>query len=198
MKFTKYTAFIFICIFAVLFIIIHFLRTDLIFLKYPLSRYTIGEYGKLLSVGFVCFGLSEILLGFLIYRYIGKLNLVSILVIVAGLGVFLATFFSLDIQHKPTLGGNLHFLGALIQFVLFPFFCLHSFKYVFKDRLKKWALVIAVTTFFFCLLLTLAICLKNDILFAVAEKTDIVVFTVWLMSVELWMICNSTCSSDSF
>jgi Protein of unknown function (DUF998) len=190
MKFTKYTAFILIGIFAVLFVVIHFLRTDLYFLKYPLSRYTIGEYGAIMSIGFICFGFSEILLGYNIIVLFGKVNLVSILAILAGFGVFLATFFSMDIQNKPTIAGNLHFTGALIQFIVFPFFCFVSSRYLFKDGLKYPALLVGIITFFFCFLLTLAISIKNDILFSIAEKIDILVFTIWLMVVEIQMIRN--------
>jgi Protein of unknown function (DUF998) len=190
MKLTRFAAFIFVSIFAILFIIIHLLRPDLYYLQYPLSRYTIGDYGILLSMGFICFGLSEILLGYNFIIQFGKLNRISILLIIAGIGVFLATFFSMDIQHKPTIGGNLHFSGALIQFVIFPFFCLVSSQDLFTGRFKKAALAVSIITFFFCLLLTLAIGIKSDILFSIAEKTDILVFTIWLMLVEIQMIRN--------
>jgi hypothetical protein len=188
MRLTRILAFLLVCIFALLFVLIHFIRTDLYFLKYPLSRYTIGEYGLLMSFGLLCFGLSEILLGYNIIRRIGKLNPQSVSIILAGAGVFLATFFSMDLNHKPTVGGNLHFLGAIVQFTVFPVFCLFGCKNPLENSLKNLALIVSIFTLLLCFLMLLSICLKNDILFSLSEKTDILIFTVWLLVVEKKMI----------
>jgi hypothetical protein len=192
MKYTKIAAFIFICIFAAVSICIHFLRPDLYFLKYPLSRYTIGAYGFILSSGFVCFALSEILLGFNILTINDKLNPQTVLLIIAATGVLLATFFSMDLNHKPSLGGNLHFTGAIIQFTAFPVFSFLLYKRPFMVLLKKYALLVSLITFLLCILMSVSIILKNDLLFSLSEKTDILVFTVWLLVVELKMLgCQS-------
>jgi hypothetical protein len=188
MKYSKIASFIFICIFAVLFILIHFLRPELYFLKYPISRYTIGPYGFILSFGFICFALSEILLGFNLLSKSSKLNPQTVLLIIAGIGVFLATFFSMDLNHKPSLYGNLHFLGAIIQFTAFPVFCLLVYKRPFIVLLKKYALLVSLITFILCILMLVSIILKNDLLFSLSEKTDILVFTIWLLVIELKML----------
>ena len=188
MKITKVFSFVLVCFFAIIFVLIHFIRSDLYFLKYPLSRYCIGDYGILMSVGFLCFGTSEILFGYNIYKRIHKLNRVSILAVIAGLGVFIAAFFTMNVDQKPSLTGNLHFFGASLQFLLFPIFSLYTYKDYLIEKLKKIFFVASLLTFFFFFLIILSICIKNDFFFTISEKMDICFFTIWLIIIEFKML----------
>jgi hypothetical protein len=138
-----------------------------------------------MSLGFIFFGLSEILLGYTIYRNSKKFNHHSLLIVLAGTGVFMATVFSMDINGKPTLAGNLHFIGAIVQFILFPVFCLSAYKNPLTAILNKWSAFVGISSLFMFILMAVAIYLKDDMLFSITEKVDILIFTVWLMIMEL-------------
>ncbi len=188
MRLAKVTAFIFICLFACIFILIHFLRPELNYLKSPLSRYAIGNYGRLMSLGFLLFSFSEILLGFNIYKTAGKLKMISIVSFVAGIGVFMATIFQMDLKGTPTTFGYLHFTGAIIQFILFPLLCLYAAREITRGWFKEFSLYISLITLLLFLLLAFSIYLKSDLFFCIVEKLDISIFTIWLLICEYNML----------
>jgi hypothetical protein len=108
--------------------------------KQPVSWYLAMEFGILLRIGFMAFGLAEILLGIhFIYR--GKRG--AALFCIAGLGAVLSGIFIMD--HNPgetTMQENLHNYAASLQFISIPPV---AFRIFFRERRRGYKILSLIT-----------------------------------------------------
>jgi hypothetical protein len=107
--------------FLVLLAALHFVRPDLDPSWSVISEYALGDYGWLMTIAFLAWGLSAISLFVAIrsqvQNLVGRIGLVFLLIGAAGL--ILAAIFPTDPITTPpealTTGGTIHSMGAMIS-----------------------------------------------------------------------------------
>ena len=123
----------------------------------PISEYALGNFGWLMNLAFILFGISFFFLGISIFQKSPNIGakIGSILLIISSIGNFIAGFFNTDpITTKPenmSSSGNIHsvaagLLGFMILstvFILIPFFKNDSLK-----PYKKSMLIITILLWF--------------------------------------------------
>lgn len=148
------TATVFILILAIL----HLIKPDIDPSWNFISEYQVGRFGWLMSVAFLCLGMSCIFLSFDLWKELniaGKIGI--ILLLLSAAGMFVAAVFKTDpLNTSPDLvsqSGKLHQLGAMLDQV--PFAALLITIAIFRKRhwfVNRWLLIVSLVLVWFGLI----------------------------------------------
>ena len=105
-------------LFLFVFILMHFLRPDKSYLKNFTSEYAVGDFGWLMTLGFlgVVTGALFIIIGLLLHFKPSKISIITLSLWC--LGMLLAALFKTDVPvEKTTVKGLIHGFAALLAFI---------------------------------------------------------------------------------
>jgi hypothetical protein len=105
-------------LFLFVFILMHFLRPDKSYLKNFTSEYAVGDFGWLMTLGFlgVVTGALFIIIGLLLHFKPSKISVITLSLWC--LGMLLAALFKTDVPvEKTTVKGLIHGFAALLAFI---------------------------------------------------------------------------------
>lgn len=187
-----FLAFLAALYFCIASIIIHVLKTDLDFFRYPLSRYALGNDGVILELGFYCIGITEIILSLnLLKLKANKIGVSALLLFISGIGAIMVGMFHMDIPPIKTFKGIMHILGATIELSCFPF-AVFMFGLSIKDKLlSKISVFTGIATFILSLIVGL---IFIDLLamiipvYGLIQKVNLLIITLWLIVISYKMI----------
>lgn len=178
-------AFICALIFSATVVITHLVKTELNWLSDTLSRYAIGDNGLIITIGFYCIGLTQVLLAISFKRAAGvAINKGPWLLCGAGLGVFIVALFPTQPPSADMLTRLPHIAGASAHFLLFPLAVLVLTPSLKVGHLKKYSFITGYVCLFFFVLLMVLFLMKPwvDIhFFGLLEKINIVMINAWLI-----------------
>jgi len=163
----------------------HLLKTELNWLNQTLSQYALGEHGLIITVGFYCIGLTQILLAisFMIFNQ-ATISKGALLLFTAGLGVFVAALFPTQPPSADMLTRLPHIAGASAHFLLFPLAVLALTPSLAAGRLKSFSWVVGYITLVFFIALLVFFVMKpmlNIAFFGLLEKLNIFIINSWLL-----------------
>jgi hypothetical protein len=161
-------------------ILIHFLRVDLSFISDPMSRFAIGKFSMLLSIGFLAIGLCEILIG--INSKPGRLG--PLFLILAGISMAIVTIFKMDLGNIITIRGQIHNWAAESEFTCFPIAVFFLAWQMEHGVLKLYSVFTAVITL--GLMVTLFVLFNNKSMsvFGLIQKINILAIATWLITIS--------------
>lgn len=184
-KRTNQVAFICALIFSVTVVVTHLVKTELNWLHHTLSQYAVGDNGLIITTGFYCIGLTQLLLAISFKRIYGiATSKGALLLFGAGLGVFIVAFFPTQPSSANVLIRLPHIVGASAHFLLFPLAILVLTPSLQAGHLKKYSFITGyVCLFFFALLLVLFLMKPwvDVYFFGLLEKINIVMINAWLL-----------------
>jgi hypothetical protein len=166
--------------FLVASILVHFLKSDLSFFSDPLSRFAVGKFSLLLTIGFLAIGLCEILIGINSKpERPGPLFL-----ILAGISVAIVAIVKMDVGNIITIPGQIHNWAALSEFTLFPIAVFLIAWRMERGVLKMYSVFTAAITL--GLMATLVVLFNNKYMniFGLAQKINILAITAWLITIS--------------
>ena len=163
----------------------HLLKTELNWLNHTLSQYALGEHGLIITVGFYCIGLTQILLAisFMIFNQ-ATISKGALLLFTAGLGVFVAALFPTQPPSADMLTRLPHIAGASAHFLLFPLAVLALTPSLDAGRLKSFSFMVGYVTLIFFIVLLALFVMKPIIdtpFFGLFEKVNILIINIWLL-----------------
>ncbi len=170
-------------IFGIIAIIVHLLREDLVVSKNALSRYAIGKNGWILTLGFFSLAFSELLLSVALIKEYG-ISAGGILLGLAGVGILLLATFKMELTENKTINGQIHNIGAGIEFLFFPISLLILSPIFENYNISIFSKIIGfITLILFFIIAFLHIKkLTNKInYFGIIQKSNIFFITFWLM-----------------
>jgi hypothetical protein len=107
--------------FAVIIVVLHFLRADLNPISSPTSEYAVGRYGFLMSSAFFSMSLGSFALVIGLYRGVSKRARSGIGLVLLGVwavGVLIAMSFPIDPEGAPqTISGTIHRINGPLGFL---------------------------------------------------------------------------------
>jgi hypothetical protein len=110
-----------IIIFAILIIILHFLRPDLDPLQRPTSEYAVGNYGYLMTVAFFCMSMASFALVMSLNKTMhgrAKSGIGLVLLTIWAFAVLIAMLFPIDPEGAlPTTTGKIHKTNGPVGFL---------------------------------------------------------------------------------
>jgi Protein of unknown function (DUF998) len=110
-----------ITIFAILIIMLHFLRPDLDPLQRPTSEYAVGQYGYLMTAAFFCMSIATFTLVIILNKKMrGKARSIIGLILLTtwGVAVLIAMIFPIDAEGAlPTTAGKIHKTNGPVAFL---------------------------------------------------------------------------------
>jgi hypothetical membrane protein len=174
----------------------HVLKPDLDWVSQTLSMYALDDYGYVINTGFICIGLTQILLATALF--IGKpfdVTKAAGLLLGAGLGVLLVAIFPTKAHPADLVSQLPHIIGAIMQFLLFPFAALAIARAMNAGRFKSYSLVTAYATMklFIVVLVLFFIKFTIDIpFFGLVEKIDILAINLWLIGFAFYTLRHKT------
>lgn len=178
----KKILFLFIFFFALFFsfsaILLSVTRPDLSFISDTLSKYAVGKNGFILETGFLCIGLAEILISFVLKKT--RKNKGALFLFLAGLGMFLVTSFPMDTDKINGIYNFFHIFGASIQFLCFPLALIFlKNDDVFKNN---FSFKIGISTLILFLIISIVYSFNFSLkYFGLIEKMDIFLINLWLL-----------------
>ena len=114
-------SFIFISLFTLLIVILHFLRPDINPVSRPTSEYAVGKYGWVMSAAFISMNIATFSLLYALSKTISKparSTVGMILLIIWGTGVLVALSFPIDLKGtEQTTHGLVHRINGPISFL---------------------------------------------------------------------------------
>ncbi|HUI91313.1 MAG TPA: DUF998 domain-containing protein [Chitinivibrionales bacterium] len=164
--------------FLVASIIIHFLRPELSFLSEPLSRFAVGEFLMVLTIGLIAIGICEILIGL----NVGLARIGSLLLILAGISVIIIGLMKMDIGETVTIGGQIHVWAALSEFTCFPIAVFLIARKIESGTFKTYSLITSLLTISLLGLILLLFNNKSVHVFGLIQKINILAITAWLLA----------------
>ncbi|WP_270089880.1 DUF998 domain-containing protein [Sphingobacterium sp. SYP-B4668] len=116
--------------FILILLLLHFLNSSVNPNWQPISEYALGNFGWLMNLAFILFGVSFVFLGIAIFQKLPNISakIGAVLLILSSIGNFIAGFFNTDpITTKPdniSTSGEVHsiaasFLGFMILATIF-------------------------------------------------------------------------------
>ena len=150
MKYTKNIALASGCglvFFLITIILMHLLRPDLHLLSSSVSEYAVGDYGWLMTNGFLSLAISALLLetGLLLSIRASKTSIITLSLFC--IGSFLFTIFPTDIPvNKPTPRGLVHGFSALLALLNLGI-AMIVWGFVFK-KTRHWSSLAKLSWFF--------------------------------------------------
>lgn len=143
--------------FILIVLLLHVLKSSVNPNWQPISEYALGDFGWLMNVAFVLFGISFLFLGISILQQVPKITakIGAVLLIISSIGNFLSAFFNTDpITTRPenmSTSGEIHSIAASLLgfmvlstiFILVPFFKQDALK-----PYKKSMLIVTVLLWF--------------------------------------------------
>jgi hypothetical protein len=171
-------------------IIIHFIRSDLNFLLYPLSRYAIGDKSIILVIGFYGVGITEIITSLNLFKTgIYHFKISGTLLFLAGLGLITLAIFPMDIGDQKTACHLIHTIGALIQFICFP---LSAFIFGLRVKTKwiqKYSVITGILSFSLFIMMCVLLLFRDKIpVYGLVQKINILIINTWLIFMSYRMI----------
>ncbi len=120
--------------------LMHVIHPEVNYWQQPVSWYLAMEYGVILRIGFMAFGLAEIILGiYFIHR--GKRG--AAFLCIAGAGAVLSGIFIIDHNTGDTsIQEHLHNYAASLQFISIPVVALYFF---FREDRKGYNVMNLIT-----------------------------------------------------
>ena len=100
-------------------IIVHIINKDYSFSKVAISQFVHAKKGWIIPIGFLGITISQYALAFGLFIETSKL-LPSILITIAATGALIVTVLPTDKGTAKTTSGQLHALGAALEFVIIP------------------------------------------------------------------------------
>ena len=185
-------AFIGICLFVILIIVLHFLPTGYNPLRRPTSEYAVGKYGFLMTFGFLGMSVGSFALVIGLYKGILKSarpKLGLILLIIWSIGVLIAMIFPIDPEGMlPTTTGKIHkangpitFLSLTIGTILMSvgFKSDENWRSVSQPALRLSTIMLLI---FIGVIVNFATGLKYE---GILQRLYLITFSVWFIIVTL-------------
>jgi len=170
-------------------VVSHCLKKDISFKKDALSKFALGRYGFVLSLGLYSIGLAEIVLAFILFTEFGSLLGTSSLA-AAGVGSVMVAMFKME-QPKETLRGYLHVTGAVVQFFAFPLALILLADYVHGGLLYIFTLATCTLNIFlfsWIMIYVVAGTEHSVPFFGLIQKINIILMTAWVLLVSFTYI----------
>lgn len=184
-KIVNLMAFICALIFTSSVVISHALKTDLNWINDTLSQYALGENGFIITVGFYCIGLTQVLLASsFMSLHRASTSKGSLLLFAAGLGVFIVALFPAQPATVDMFTRLPHIVGASAHFLLFPLAVLVLRSSLHQGSLRRYSLITGrVCLCFFIVLLVLFFIEPwfGIPFFGLLEKVNILIINTWLL-----------------
>lgn len=163
--------------FLVASILIHILRPDLSLVSEPLSRFAIGDFSIIITMGFFAIGACEVLIGI----NDKSTRLGSIFIILAGISVIIVALLKTDIGETVTIRGYIHNWSALSEFTWFPVAVFFIAGQMRPGVLKTYSMVTAVVTLGIMVTMVALFDTKTMSFFEAIQKVNIFAITAWLI-----------------
>jgi hypothetical protein len=151
-------------------ILIHFLRPDLGFISEPLSRYAIGDFSILLTIGFLAIGICEILVGI----DCKPIMLGSIFLMLAGICMLFGAMLKMDLGSTVSVHGQIHNCAALSEFTLFPIAIFLIAAKMPRGKFKKYSILTAIFTLGLMVTLVVLFYMNSMKFFGLVQKINII------------------------
>lgn len=171
-------------LFAITFILVHFLRRDLNAIRFPLSKYVPGEKAYVLTAGLYLIGLAEILLAFGFQQQANIFG--QLLLIGAGLGAITVALFKIE-EPKVSVYGYLHDFGAAMQFTLFPLALLFLSEIFIEGSLYSYTLFTSYLNFFLLTIILYLHVYRNSFrekYYGAVQKINMIFMNAWVVGVS--------------
>jgi hypothetical protein len=177
-------AFSFGVYFLIALILIHFLKGGLSIKKDTLSRYALGRWGFLITIGLLVVGVNQIIIAseFLKFNYF----LPSLLIGLSGIGAITVGVIKIKENSTP----KAHEIGAAMQFFFFPL-ALISYFILYKNSI--FTLFVGLVTFIFFLVMVATYKKKNRIgtfNYGLIQKINILFINLWIIIIPYFGILN--------
>lgn len=172
-------------LFFISIVLSHFLKLDLRFKKDALSKYALGTYGWVISIGLYSIGLVQIVLAFALVNAFG-FSSGNMLLVLTGIGAMVVALCKME-HPRETFRGYVHIFGAGIQFLFFPFALLQLSGYFLGSTLYTLTLMICSLNFLsvgFILFFFLTNTTHESRYFGLIQKTNIVSMNLWVVLVS--------------
>ncbi|PHS72179.1 MAG: hypothetical protein COB22_05630 [Cycloclasticus sp.] len=178
-------AFVCAIVFSACVVIAHLINTELNWLSHTLSQYALGDKGLIITFGFYCIGLTQVLLAisFLSLRQKG-ISKGATLLFAAGIGVFIIALFPTQPPSVDILLRLPHIAGAISYFLLFPLAVLAISPGIKTAGLKKYSFVTGYACLVLFVLLLVLFIAKSWVdvpFFGLLEKLNILIINAWLI-----------------
>ena len=172
-------------IFFVIVLLMHFLRPDLYFFSSFVSEYAVGNYGWLMTIGFLSLATSALLLetGLLLSIKASKTSIITLSIFC--IGSFLFTIFPTDIPvDKRTPRGLIHGFSALLALLNLGITMI-AWGFVFKKN-QHWKSLSKLCCFFGVISLVLFILfLATPVPFRGFSERILLIWDIgWLMLIS--------------
>ncbi len=171
-------------IFLIAFILDHILRSNLSVLSSFVSEYAEGDYGWIMTVGFLSLGISQL---FLIAALLQNLAASKTSIITFGVwcsGLFLVAIFPADLPgEQPSIAGIIHNIAALLAFINIGI-AMIEWGFTFRKN-KNWQSMVKLSWFFGIISISLFIIflLSPPSFSGLAERVLIIWDILWLLLV---------------
>jgi hypothetical protein len=165
-------------------VIIHYLNPGLWWINQPLSRYALGSWGIILGAGFICIGLTEVILALLNFLKKEKITPFNTLLFLAGCGVITVAFFPMDTGSTETIAGTIHKAGAAVQFLAFPAALFFPAAEPEESRYSFYTIMTGILVFLLSAVLGIytGMGIRDTNAFGLVQKINTSIITAWLLT----------------
>lgn len=178
-------AFICALIFTFSVVISHVLKTELNWVNDTLSQYALGYNGFIITIGFYCIGFTQVLLASSFMNlHRASTSKGSLLLFVAGLGIFIVALFPTQPASAEMIGRLPHIVGAGVHFLLFPLAVLVLTPSLHKGLLRRYSFITGYVSLLFFIILLVLFLIKPWFeipFFGLLEKINVLIINTWLL-----------------
>ena len=178
--FIRFVALLFVLYFDFIFFYIQIINPEYSYKENLLSKYVNKRKGMLLKIAFVLFGIAEILL-FLVLDSKNAIN--GFLLLLSGIGIFIAGLFDGNLYNKKTIKTNIHLISAFMQLAFFPIYMITLFVFPLENINRILILTLGIISAIFGIALFCIYSfnqnLKNQII-GIIQKSEIFVISLGL------------------
>jgi hypothetical protein len=178
--------------FAILIIILHFLRPDINSIQRPTSEYAVGKYGYLMTIAFFCMSLATFMLVISLNKGIApaaKSLPGLILLVIWAIGVLIAMIFPIDPEGAPvTTAGKIHATDGPLAFLSLTIGTILVSARFKHDNNMRLVYRTAISLSLSMLLLFISVAIN----FATNAGYGGILQRIFLTVVVIWFILNAT------
>ncbi len=179
-------------LFLFVFILMHFLRPDKSYLKNFTSEYAVGDFGWLMTLGFlgVVTGALFIIIGLLLHFKASKISVITLSLWCVGM--LLAALFKTDVPvEKTTVKGLIHGFAALLAFINLGI-AMIAWGFIF-NRNNNWKNIAKQSCFFGVMSIVLFVIffMSPPSFRGLAQRMLIVWDMLWLLLVNRGLFRNA-------
>lgn len=168
----------------------HIINKEYTFSKDAISQYVHAKKGWIVTLGFLGITISQYFLAYGLFLETTKL-LPSVLIVAATTGALFVIVFPTDKGTIKTTSGQLHAIGAALEFLIIPIAILLYFQYFESTILSSISLICGLTCSICITIITILFIqgkMKTHRQLGLIEKTLLISLTTWIIAVSVFYI----------